>query len=342
MAVISGIAWLVRGWMHDVVESHPALPVAGVIAASVWLVVGSLVLLSADAGRARAWRHRVEGELGIGATVRPRRLRVWWRRRSDPLEWAAGPLLRTAWGSRLADEWRRSGLGRKGSRYLLALAALILAAGYLGGTVGGPILAIAMSLAAPILPISWVRGRAQERDRQVNEQVPAALDGIAAGLSAGLSFDRAVMFAGEEQAGPMNQVLARLHRLLLMGHPFEIAIERWQREYPLASLELAMEGVKLQRQLGGDMIRMLSETAELVRTRLELEREVHAVTAQGRLSGWVIAGLVPVSAAVLLSSNPRYIDVLFDSLIGQVLLAIAIGLQLLGWSMISRLIQIDV
>lgn len=342
LAAIVSLAWFNRDRLHAVVEVQPALLVAAVVGAGAWTFVVALVLLISAKSRERLWRHRVEEKLPMGRVSRPGRFERWWSRLPDPLEWAASPILRTRFGRRLADDWRQAGLGSKGSRYLLVLIALMLAAGYLGQRAGGPILALALATTLPILPIRWVHGRAGEHAHRTGEQVPAAMDGIAAGLSAGLSFDRAVEFAADELPAPMGLALGRLHRLLEVGYPFEEAVQRWQHEYPLPGLSLAMDGVRLQRQLGGDMIRMLSETADLIRSRLELEREVRAVTAQGRLSGWVIGALVPVSATVLLTSNPRYIDVLFDSLIGQALLAVAIGLQLIGWWLISRLIQIDV
>jgi tight adherence protein B len=96
----------------------------------------------------------------------------------------------------------------------------------------------------------------------------------------------------------------------------------------------------LQRKFGGDMVQMLGETSALLRERLELEREVRAITTQGRLSGIVIAALVPVSAGFLLAFNPRYIDVLFDNLLGQGLVILALALQLIGWAIISRLVRI--
>jgi tight adherence protein B len=85
---------------------------------------------------------------------------------------------------------------------------------------------------------------------------------------------------------------------------------------------------------------MLEESADLLRGRVELEREVRAVTTQGRLTGSVIAALVPVSAGILLAFNPRYIDVLFDTLIGQLLVVVAFVLQLVGWAIISRMVRI--
>jgi tight adherence protein B len=80
--------------------------------------------------------------------------------------------------------------------------------------------------------------------------------------------------------------------------------------------------------------------ATLLRDRLELQREVRSVTAQGRLSGWVIGALVPVSAGILLTFNPQYIKILFDTLIGQLVLVTVILLQIIGWVLISRLIRI--
>ncbi len=103
---------------------------------------------------------------------------------------------------------------------------------------------------------------------------------------------------------------------------------------------LAVEGILLQRQYGGDLVRLLGETADLLRMRLELEREVRAVTSQARLSGAVVAGLVPVSASLLLVTNPTYIDVLFETLPGQILLVVALILQLSGWAVLSRLVRI--
>jgi tight adherence protein B len=85
---------------------------------------------------------------------------------------------------------------------------------------------------------------------------------------------------------------------------------------------------------------MLDDAAALLRDRHELEREVRAITAQGRLSGAIVAGLVPVSAGFLLLFNPGYLDILFNTLIGQVLVVLTIAFQLAGWYVISRLVRV--
>ncbi|RLC99462.1 MAG: hypothetical protein DRI65_17215 [Chloroflexota bacterium] len=102
-----------------------------------------------------------------------------------------------------------------------------------------------------------------------------------------------------------------------------------------------MEGITLQRQTGGDMIEMVREIAELVRQRVELEKEIRTLTSQGRLSAVVIALLVPVSLGIL-SIFPGYTDVLFETTIGNLILISAGVLEVIGALIVSRLIRIEV
>jgi tight adherence protein B len=221
---------------------------------------------------------------------------------------------------------------------LLGAAAV---AGWLAGDrTAGPVLSLAFAVSLPLLPWRVVGGRAATGRRRFGEQLPQALDALAAGLAAGLSFPQAVAYARVELPEPMAEALAGLSRRMALGHPVESALKGLLEKHPEESLALVVDGIVLQRQFGGDMVAMLEDTAGLLRERVEWEREVLAITAQGRLSGAVIAGLVPVSAGILLVSNPRYIDVLFDTLLGQVLLVFALILQLAGWAIISRLVRI--
>jgi tight adherence protein B len=102
-----------------------------------------------------------------------------------------------------------------------------------------------------------------------------------------------------------------------------------------------VEGLTLQRQVGGNMAAMMREMADLVRSRGELENEVRTMTAQGRLSAVVIALLVPVSL-ILLSLFPGYTDVLFKTTIGNLVLVAAGMLELLGAVIVARLVRIEV
>ncbi len=340
VAALTGGAWLARAGLNRAVGTRPSLvPVMFVALVIAWSLL-VLSLWAESAALRRAWRQRTAEVAGLPALEAETAWRRLLRRLPDPLERLAQPLLETAWGRSLANQWLDSGLGQKPSRYLVLLILAALGGGLLGARIGGPVLAVALALAAPVLPWQWVARRAEAGRRAFGEQLPHALDVLASGLAAGLSFQQAVEYTAAETTAPVSGALRRLSRWMALGHSTEQAMRHLLETVPEESLALAIEGIELQRQVGGDLVSMLEGTASLLRERVELEREVRAVTAQGRLSGVVIAALVPVSAGILLSANPRYIDVLFDSLIGQLLLAFAVALQLAGWAVISRLMRV--
>jgi tight adherence protein B len=245
------------------------------------------------------------------------------------------PLLR-----QVAQDWADAGGGTKAWRPMLVLAAAATCGWMVGSRIGGPLLGAALALSLPLAPRAWIAGRAEGVRRRFGEQLPALIDSLASGLAAGLSLSQAVAFAAEELPIPASAAMRTLDRRLSLGVPFEGALASLLDRYPEESFGMVVEAVNLQRRFGGDLVRMLTETAARLRERVELEQEVRAVTAQGRLSGWVLAALVPVSAGLLLASNPRYIDVLFETWIGQVLLVFSLALMLAGWAVISRLVRV--
>ncbi len=340
MAVVTAIGWRLRIPLWNIVRERSHL-LPAVFAALVVLSAALAAVVWGEAeARRRGWLRRTARAAVIDELSAPGWPSRLIQRLPDPLEWACTPLLRTTAGCRLAEDWTDAGLGERASRYLLLLGLAALAGGLFGDRVAGPVVGFALALGFPFLPRSIVASRAAARRRRFGEQLPQALDSLAAGLSAGLSLQQAVEFSCQELPDPAGRVLAKLWRRMTLGFPAEEALRSLLEEHQEESLALVIEGIVLQRQFGGDLVRMLEEMGDLLRQRVELDREVRAVTTQGRLSSFVVAGLVPVSAGMLLMFNPRYVDVLFDTLPGQVLLVIALLLLFVGWWIISRLIRV--
>ncbi len=340
LAVLVGAAWLARLALHRAVLASPVvLPAAWLALAAAWIVLTCSLWIESVALR-RAWRMRTAQATGLTSLAEGTKFRSLLRRLPDPVERLARPWFGTGVGRRMASDWSDAGLGDKASRYLLLILAAAIAGAMLGARMGGPILGAAIGLAAPILPWQAITRRAHAHQLAFGEQLPHALDVLGSGLSAGLSFQQAVEYTAAETSVPVSRAFARLARWMALGHSADESLRHVLATIPEESLALAAEGIELQRQVGGDLVGMLAGCAGQLRERVELEREVRAVTAQRRLSGIVIAGLVPVSAGILLTANPRYVDVLFDSLAGQVLLALALGLLLVGWVVISRLMRV--
>lgn len=339
-ALIVALLWIFRYDLYRLYRERIALLPATFIAIVILLFTLILALWIEHATQRRSWLERIEDRAGLHDVAPETFLEQAQSRFPDPLEWIFGPFLRSSLGKSWTADWMDAGFGTKGSRYLIMLGATVWLGIFAGLRIGGPLIGLAFAFILPLIPQQLVKSRANANRRRFGEQIPEALEAIAAGLSAGLSFPQAVEFAAGELPPPIVTAILRLSRRMALGHPVDVALRRMHEDHPEESLSLVVEGIAIQRQFGGDLIAMLSETASLLRERVELDREVRAVTSQGRLSGWVVAGLVPVSAGILLFSNPAYIDVLFDTLIGQVLVVFALLLQLGGWLIISRMVRI--
>ncbi len=340
ISLVTAAAWAGRYPLSEFFREHPAaLPgtFAGLMIA--WVALAGSLWLEYAALR-RWWVGHTVRVTGISRLAQPSAVDRILRRIPDPLEFLLSPLLRTRLGIRLAADWHDAGLGPKPSRYIALLAGTALLGFALGDRIAGAVLGSGAAVVLPVLPITMIRSRAEAGRRKFGEQLPQMLDALASGLSAGLSFQQAIRYAAEELPEPSAGAMKWLDRRIQFGRPVESALRGLQSDHPEETFALVVDGIVLQRQFGGDLVDMFGQIAGLLRERLELEQEVRAVTAQGRLSGWIIAALVPVSAGMLLVFNPRYIDVLFDSLIGQILLVLVMILQLTGWAIISRILRI--
>lgn len=332
--------WMFQSELTRFAGRHPAFYIAS-LALVVFVYVALAVSLWIEARHLRqAWRSRVAMDLGL-KDIEP--LSIWRSLAGsvpDPLELICSPIWHTSAGKALHEDWIDAELGGKPSRYVLVLLLAASGGFAIGLRIGGPVLGVALGLIAPLLPRSLVSSRAESGRRRFSEQLPQALDAVSSGLAAGLSFQQAVEYAQEDLPDPTRSAFSKLSRRITLGFPIDQSLQRVLEDHPDESLSLVVDGLVLQRRFGGDMVRMLEDVASVLRERLELEREVRAVTTQGRLSGIIIAALMPVSAGFLLSFNPRYVDILFDTLIGQILVVIAMILQLIGWVVITRLVQI--
>lgn len=340
IAVVSGTTWIYRDTIWVALQIHP--PARGgflfasvvlVIILILWIRLGELIAV-------RSWRIRLSRILETASTSGLDKKRSVPPSTLDPFERLFSRTYCIRWIANLRDEWQLSEYGKHGSGYLLLLILLCAAGWIVGVRIGGGILAIAFACLFPYVLTRIVKTRAGRNGRRFPEQLPQALDTLASGLSAGLSFQQAIGYACERIPKPVADIFSQIRLKLELGHSVEETLQSIQRRERDEALSLLIEGILLQRQFGGDLVCMLEDTASLIRERNEMESEARAVTAQGRLSGIVIAALVPISAGLLLLFNPQYIDVLFDSTLGQVFIVLAMALLLIGWGVISRLIRI--
>lgn len=336
--LLIALAWLFRAPLHARLREEMALLAAVASGALLFVLLLPLVDFGHRYERGRIWRVRLaeRKELPLPSP--------WWRRRRsehEPLERLLAPLIRTPLGRALMGYWQDAGFGARAA-YPLAAMTMTVLGGYLIGYLSTrqPLLGAFAAFLSMIGLLVLTYSRAILQRRRFGDQFPDVLERLADSLLAGFSLPQAIDFIGPNLPQPSAAAMARVSGQIALGYTVDEALGELYRLHPSEDVRLLVEGLTLQRRVGGDMPAMMREMAALVRGRVELENEVRTLTAQGRLSALVIALLVPVSLVVL-SMFPGYVEVLFRTTIGNWILIIVGVLELIGAAIVARLIRIE-
>jgi len=285
-----------------------------------------------------AWRKRFEESLG---STRPSALRQIIKTFFKYINRLLNPIYIKGPGRILFCLWQDAGFGSQP----LPLSVLLI--GIIGiGSLGGYFVTASVLLSgfSTFLIIggflTLLYSRAKTHRQLFQEQFPGVLDRLADSLQAGFSLSQAIEFFAPSLAEPSASEMTCIFTQMRFGFSIDQALESLYERHSNEDVRLLVEGIKLQRQVGGNMVEMIREIAIFIRQRVELENEIRTMTAQGRLSAVVIALLVPVSLA-LLSLFPGYTDVLFRSTIGNLVLIAAGLLEVIGAIIVIRLIRIE-
>ena len=142
------------------------------------------------------------------------------------------------------------------------------------------------------------------RDPEVREPASRPLTLIASSLRSGYSFLRAIQVVGQEMPDPIAEEFRRTVAESNLGVPTEQALGRMVERVPSYDLDLVVTAVNIQLQVGGNLAQILDTIAATIRERVRNQREIAALTAEGKLSGWVCAGMPPIMCAIMTALNP--------------------------------------
>lgn len=244
---------------------------------------------------------------------------------------------------RMEARLRQAGVRLRAGEYLALRTLAGLGAGLLAGLSSGrPGWFLVGAVAGHLLPDLLVERAILKRRRAFAVQFPDALTAVGNSLRSGFSFLQAIDVAAAELPEPIAGELAQVVRETQVDIPVEDALANLYSRVPLPEVQLAVTAVLIQRQVGGNLAALLEQVGETVRTRLRVEREMRALTAQGRLSGWII-GLMPAAlGGVIFVINREYIGLLFTDVLGQAMLVAAAVLQAVGALVIRRMVRPEV
>jgi tight adherence protein B len=270
---------------------------------------------------------------------------------ADPVPPEKGLLARLARhlpGTKLARrvdlELQKADIPLKGVEFLtlniLACLLPLIGIALLQGGFSAP--ALAGGLVGALLPRVYLLRRQRSRLARFNAQIADALVLTANSLKAGYSFLQAMEITSREMQPPISTEFARALKEMNLGVPTEAALEATAERVGSDDLDLVVTAVIIQRQVGGNLARILETIAETIRERVRIKGEIKTLTAQGRISGLIIT-LLPVGIGLfILSVNPGYLKTLFIHPLGKLMLGLGFVGQILGMLIIRKIVNIEV
>jgi tight adherence protein B len=187
----------------------------------------------------------------------------------------------------------------------------------------------------------YLNRRITKRRKKFEAQFPDALSLIASSLSAGHTFLRAIQLMCEESEPPLAEEFARVVNETQLGDPVVDALDRMAQRLDVRDVEWVVQAIRIQQTVGGKLADLLHTLADFIRAREEIRREVDVLTAEGRISAWVL-GALPVFLLVAISvMNPGYMDSMFQGW-GYAWLGGSAASVAFGVMFINRMVRIDV
>ena len=192
------------------------------------------------------------------------------------------------------------------------------------------------------LPRLWLKSAQKKKRCQFNNQLADALLVLANSLRAGFSLLQAMEMVSQEMPNPISGEFQLALREMTYGTATETALIHLSERVGSDVLDLLVTAMLIQRQAGGNLAEVLLNIHATIQDRLTIQQEIKTLTAQGRMSGYIIAALPFGIAAALSVINPNYLSVLFSNPIGWAMLAGGLTSQFIGFLIIRKIITIEV
>lgn len=307
----------------------------------VWWVL-SRALRSSDVNRIK---HRLLGT--------PKAARVKGGKQDKQLiqeEFKAGRLLRHVVNRyqlqpKIQEILEQAGLRWQPVRFLHAsLAMFLVGFGIAWFSFSGraQLLAYPIGILASLLPLGYVLKKRQQRLRRFEELFPDSLEFVARSMRAGHAFSVSLEMIHREFQEPLAGEFRRTFEEHNLGLPLEVSLQKLAKRVPSLDVHFFVSAVLLQKRTGGNLSEILDKLAYIIRERFKLRGRIRAISAHGRMTGTALT-LIPVAVGVLMFYvNPEYVRFFFTDHTGHLMMGAAIGLQLVGYGIIKKIVSIEV
>jgi tight adherence protein B len=251
-------------------------------------------------------------------------------------------LERTRWWTRFKEDLALAEIHTSAAQIVVWTAiGTVLAMFAFQLLLGHPVFAL-FGLGVPIAVRALIKRQLRRIRKRFAEQLPDNLQVLASALRAGHSFVGALSVVTDDAEEPSKREFRRVVADEQLGVPLEKALDVVAVRMACPDLEQVAVVAALGRETGGNTAEVLDRVTETLNQRMRLRREVMTLTAQGRLSRWIVSALPVALLGAITVLNPTYVEPLFNEPVGRILLGISALLVLAGSYVIKKIVDIDV
>lgn len=243
----------------------------------------------------------------------------------------------------IEDLLEQAGKSYPSYRVIFAMVGLALLGGAIAWYFTGNILAtLLVFLFAGFLPILKLKDDRQKRLDLFEEQLPDALDMMTRALRAGYPFNEAMHYIADEMQEPISKEFGITFEEINYGRDIREAFNYLLMRVPSMNLVATTTAILIQRETGGNLAELLDKTSDILRKRFRFQRRVKTITAENRMSAWVLSLLPFVVFLAISIRSPSYVKPLFDTEIGHLILGGGLVLQVIGAFWVRKQINFDI
>jgi tight adherence protein B len=203
-----------------------------------------------------------------------------------------------------------------------------------------PTIGLVAGGAAMLLPYMVIKFQASRRMWKFEEQFPEAIDLIARSLRAGHSFPNGLLMVADEISAPVGPEFKLIYDRQNFGMPLPEALRAFAKRIPVIDAKFFVTAVLTQREAGGNLSGVLDNLSAVIRERFKVKRQISVISAHGRMTAAVLAGLPPFVAVAQAVITPQNFALMVNDPLGQYMLIGAFCMQVLGMLVIRKIIQI--
>ncbi|GAB3201650.1 hypothetical protein GCM10027261_36680 [Geodermatophilus arenarius] len=240
----------------------------------------------------------------------------------------------------VASALERAGIATGPAEVVLLTGLATLVAGALGWLLGGVLAGLLLALLVPLGARVVVRLRTGRRQVRFADQLDDALQLMASSLRAGHSLLRAVDAVADQAPAPIGEEFARIVNETRVGRDLGAALDEVAARVDSDDFRWTAQAIAIHREVGGNLAEVLDTVGHTIRERNAIRRQVKALSAEGRLSAWVLMALPVGIVAFLAVTNPAYLSAFTGSLAGWVMVAVSAVLLVVGGLWLKKTVAI--